>query len=246
MGNHSVSGICCVLCGHDKTVGRKLCKSCYYKEKRKGTLENFPQATLADSFMNRVSKTEECWNWTGTKHQYGYGVVVINNKSIRAHRYSYELHKGAIPDGLVVMHSCDNPSCVNPDHLSLGTRLDNNRDAKEKGRNATGERNGQSKLSNSTIEEIRSLVGIKNTYIATIYNIDPSHVSRIRNGRRRASELETGFKAPPIRKVTRLTLEQIASIKSMQGTQKQIAEKFNIAQGTVSQIKTGKYKRSQS
>lgn len=84
--------------------------------------------------MERVVTTESgCWEWTGWR-AHGYGYFFHEGKDQRAHRVSYELFVGSIPDGLVVMHSCDNRPCVNPDHLSVGTQADNVRDMVAKGR----------------------------------------------------------------------------------------------------------------
>lgn len=84
-----------------------------------------------------------CWLWNAGKARHGYGAfwtsrkdAYVGRKWYRAHRFSYEMHKGHIPDGLVVMHKCDNPACVNPDHLTIGTQKDNmtDRDLKKRGR----------------------------------------------------------------------------------------------------------------
>lgn len=78
-----------------------------------------------DRLMARVNKTETCWNWTAAKNRKGYGQIRIKGRLWIAHRLSYTLAKSEIPEGFHVLHSCDNPSCVNPDHLSIGTNQDN-------------------------------------------------------------------------------------------------------------------------
>lgn len=75
-----------------------------------------------------------CREWIGGKDEDGYGLFKVHTKSVRAHRKSYELFHGPIPDGLVVMHSCDNPSCILPSHLSVGTYKQNTQDAVSKNR----------------------------------------------------------------------------------------------------------------
>ena len=101
-------------------------------------MNNFPDEFLI-RFNSRYSKSSGCWIWTSAKSGNGYGAITLRRKSMAAHRVSFIIHKGEIPDGLIVMHSCDVPLCVNPDHLSLGTHRDNAADMVAKGRHAHGE-----------------------------------------------------------------------------------------------------------
>ena len=95
-----------------------------------------------ERFWAKVNKTEtnECWEWTGARNSKGYGSFQINNVNWMPHRYSYTITKGQIPDGLVIMHSCDNSRCVNPEHLFSGTQSDNMLDCAKKGRHHYGKR----------------------------------------------------------------------------------------------------------
>lgn len=98
-----------------------------------------------------------CFLWMCAQHKQGYGSLAIKRKSLLAHRVSWELHRGPIPDGMKVLHSCDNPPCVNPDHLFLGTQSDNMSDCGRKGRsNKKGGINGNAKLTEDDVREIRA------------------------------------------------------------------------------------------
>jgi hypothetical protein len=112
-------------------------------------------------FWNKVDKRgeDDCWEWIGSKDRDGYGHIKIKNKMWVSSRFSYELHTGKIPSGMLICHSCDNPSCVNPKHLWLGTDKDNAIDRNKKGRieYKSGENSPRAKLTNKQANEIRNL-----------------------------------------------------------------------------------------
>ena len=87
-----------------------------------------------DWFWRKVTKSDGCWEWTGSCGAKGYGQVGVKGKNLRTHRVSWELTNGKIPEQLIVCHHCDNPKCVRPDHLFLGTNKDNTQDMLSKGR----------------------------------------------------------------------------------------------------------------
>ena len=101
---------------------------------------------------------EECWEWEACKFTKGHGQVWNGGKNIGAHRVSYELFVGPIPEGLLVRHKCDNPGCVNPHHLEIGTNADNMRDKVERGRQPRGSGHGPAKLCESEVSLIKQFL----------------------------------------------------------------------------------------
>jgi hypothetical protein len=119
--------------------------------------QKYRNDTVSDKFWDRVHKTDSCWLWTGSLFPSGYGRIQIKGRSVRAHRLSWEIKNGDISSGLVVCHKCDNTKCVRPDHLFLGTHLDNARDRNSKGRQAKGETFKRSSLTENDVIDIRTL-----------------------------------------------------------------------------------------
>lgn len=141
-------------------------------------------------FWAKVKKGDpaQCWIWMGTLGHKGHGTFRVNSKKNEgAHRFSYQSIYGEIPKGMCICHSCDNPSCVNPLHLWVGTRSDNNTDRANKGRSACGEGeyNNLSKLKNSQVIRIRELLkeGWTQCKIAEIFGVSQSQISHIKLGK---------------------------------------------------------------
>ncbi len=151
---------------------------------------------LADRFWEKVDKTPghgphgDCWVWTASANERGYGRIgygALSDKSkkrpalMRANRVSYELHFGEIPKGLDVLHKCDNPPCVNPNHLELGNHQQNMQDMTHRGRNVPRGRH----LRPADVVEIKSLLeaGERTSVIARKFDVGDSTISNIKSGR---------------------------------------------------------------
>jgi hypothetical protein len=142
---------------------------------------------LREDLLDRVCKTDSCWIWRGTRHCQGYGSFGYKGKSMLAHRLMWEVLKGPIPKGMFLLHKCDTPLCVNPDHLFLGTQLDNMRDSRRKDRMCRGDRHPCHKLTDSDIAEIRLRLsqGETRTSLRLEFKISQPYMSRLARGVRR-------------------------------------------------------------
>ncbi len=147
-----------------------------------------PYKPIEDRFWDRVvmGRPGECWGWSGCKNSTGlpYARLSLPGRDTgqaQAHRFSWELHNGPIPSGLMVLHSCDNPPCTNPEHLFLGTHADNMADRNAKGRQARqkGTAHGMSKLTPAIVRAIRAAPG-PHKPIGLMFGIHKSHVSQIK------------------------------------------------------------------
>jgi Pectobacterium phage endonuclease len=145
------------------------------KEKHIKTDEELLQEAFV-RFFCKVEKTDTCWIWKGALIK-GYGIMFFK-KSIKAHRFSYMIHKGELEKGKFICHTCDNPLCVNPEHLYQGTALQNKRDAIERNRTKVGEDHHKSKLTEEQVKEIlkyndtgRNLAKLYGVHTETIYRV---------------------------------------------------------------------------
>lgn len=149
---------------------------------------------ISDDFKSRfwakvkTSGPDDCWTWTASVEGGGYGQIKLpkQRRQTKAHRVSYIIHNGEIPDGMMVCHSCDNRSCVNPRHLFLGTGSDNLNDMASKGRHLYGEKNAQSKLRTEDVHRIFDLreEGQSMRIIADKMGVRTMTVCRILHGER--------------------------------------------------------------
>jgi len=155
--------------------------------------------TASERFWEKVRRGPGCWEWQGYRDEKGYGTFHVDTArhAVKAHRFAWELAHGPLSQekvdhrGTCVLHRCDNPSCVRPDHLFLGTQTDNNRDRHAKGRSvmpknkARGERAGKAKLSNADAVAIRRLhsEGVSQVELGRRFGVDSSNICRLVSGK---------------------------------------------------------------
>lgn len=171
---------------------RDVCQMHYMRMRRAGDI---PVGTRArGSIHERVhahyerGKKDECWIWQGFITVYGYGQLAASGKgagTVLAHRASWESHHGrAIPKGMVVMHTCDTPACVNPSHLRLGTQRDNMKDMHAKGRHVVphprGAEHHDSRFTEADVRRIRASAA-SSADLAEVYGVNVSSIRRIRS-----------------------------------------------------------------
>ncbi len=153
---------------------------CYYPERTPEFLEKL----LRELYEYHVVKKDGCWDWKASLDSDGYGQITGARelKISKAHRASWTIHRGPIPEGMSVLHKCDNRRCTNPDHLFLGKPLENSRDMVYKGRQTKGVKNGGAKLTEEQVKEIRkqSSQGIKVSYLAEKYDVCRDTIWRVK------------------------------------------------------------------
>lgn len=212
--------------------------------------------STTERFLQRfvINSDTGCWDWAGRKNRKGYGVIAgeINGKrytkigqSMLAHRVSWIIFKGEIPDseqahGTVVMHKCDNPSCVNPEHLRLGTQADNVRDMESKRRHVVGER-----LKQTGINHFRSAIKsqedvdlicsgeMTNVELAAKFGVSLDVIKRVKRQNGAARNDPQKFANKP------LTPEAIAHIRSTPPGTRGLAKLYGVGKTTISNIRKG-------
>lgn len=184
----------CPVCGEVQKLlasvakGRKTCgkKQCTAELKRRNARSQ--AGSLRERMNSKFAKRDSgCWEWIGAKNQAGYGVLVVGGKSMLAHRLSYVMHKGCLDPGVLVCHHCDNPCCINPEHLYAGDDKTNAFDRMSRGRSAShvGELNEIAKLTDESVSQIRRAWAegvLKQKELAEMYDVSPSLISKVVNG----------------------------------------------------------------
>ncbi len=144
--------------------------------------------TMADRFWAKVDKRgpDECWLWIAATNHFGYGAFCVDGAMRSAHRASWLLANGPCPPGLFVCHRCDNPPCVNPAHLFLGTSAENSADMVSKGRQGIGARNGNAVLSTRQAQVARFLcasTSLSHLEISQLFGVRQSAIHKIESRR---------------------------------------------------------------
>lgn len=214
----------------------------------------------AERFWSNAHRgtVEECWPWRRHTNRRGYGMLAElgshkTRRQVLAHRVAFELfYARKIPDGLLVLHACDNPGCVNPAHLFLGAHADNMRDAKTKGRVAWGSRVGTSKLTADIVRGIRGLyeAGHRQKDIAGRYGIAQAYVSEIVTGKKWSrldgyGDRGGGHMRGEDHIFSKLTNDDVKQIRNeyRRGTrgcgQRELAKRYNVSRRTIQRIVNG-------
>lgn len=184
----------CQLCGAAfyqrpavvRRVGGRYCS-------RKCARQAQPTVPLNERFWAKVNQTSGCWEWTGSRNPKGYGQIQRGGRGgglVLTHRLSWEIHNGSIPDSLFVLHKCDNPACVRPDHLWIGSKAENTADMMAKGRHKTappkrllrGEDHPNARLTNDIVSAIRERCAsgeLSQSEAGRVYGLTSGSVNRI-------------------------------------------------------------------
>lgn len=233
----------CSICGKSPVVGWGFCKKHYRAYDKYGDptySTNLRGVPLEERVQ--VDEITGCLLWVGSTNTSGYGIINVDGEGV-AHRASYKKYVGPILPGMHILHTCDRPACVAPEHLFQGTHLQNMQDMKAKGRSrgAVGAANAGAKITESQAIEIMRDTRTQNI-VAEHYGISSVMVGLIRNGR----AWKHIFKEQYRDQRTALTPSffsngVIGLIKKDTRTQMQIAVEYGVSQSTISKIKRGVY-----
>lgn len=168
--------VCTIDNCEQKHVANGLCRKHYMRMWNYGRLELLDREPIESKYS--INQKTGCWEWLLGKDKDGYGKICAGRKSLRAHRYLWELKNGPIPSGLLVCHKCDNPKCVNPDHMFLGTHKDNHDDRGRKNRQAKGEVSGSAKFTENIIQGILTASSYKEA--KERFGVSKTHYFRIK------------------------------------------------------------------
>jgi len=210
----------------------------------------FPENKI-EFFLSKIDKngSNGCWKWNGTKDKDGYGQLKVNKKQYRAHRASWMIHYGEIPESMLVCHKCDNRECTNPNHLFIGSPSDNSEDMVFKNRSAKpkGELNNNSILTSIQVSQIMDLLsnGMTAVDVAKKFNVCNSTIQNINHGSWSHVKMsdDTDFKTATPRKTRWLTEKEVRSIKLTLATTSRlfpdIAKDFGVHRMTIERIANG-------
>lgn len=245
---------CCIKECENPVLALGLCNKHWQRNRKFGSpvaIQShsglFRGLLAPERFEKQIRKTETCWLWLGAKDKNGYGVFKGEVGGVlfqRAHRYAYALHTGDLLIGMQAMHSCDNPSCVNPAHLSSGTNADNMRDKAQKGRcrPMSGEQSAAAILTETQAAEILADPRPYTT-IAADYGVSASTVGSIKQ---RHSWRHLAGEAVKHRRVgkrgescyaSKLTAQDVLDIRASTDTGKSLSEKYGVSQQSITDIR---------
>lgn len=192
--------------------------------------------TLEERFWPKVKKTAACWLWKGSKNIKGYGQIYNRetNAPILAHRAAWELLRGPVPEGQWVLHKCDNPACVNPEHMFIGDHVGNMNDASSKGR-LSGERNGSAKLTWDQIAEIRRRYDNLLAALEKEFKVSKKYLAQdVLRGKRWTQGANAGERNSS----AKLTWVQVRAIRASAEKSAVLEARYNISKMSVYLIRT--------
>jgi hypothetical protein len=182
--------VCSIKGCEEAHYGKGFCSKHYQRLVRHGSVLETQLGSLEERFKKKFAEAEGCWEWQGARSTKGYGVIQEAGRGSRlllAHRVSYQIHRGEIPNGKLVLHSCHNRGCVNPSHLRSGTQSENIREAFDAKRKvqpiAFGEQNPKSKLTLAQAKFIKAHPEMQHTELAALFGLSPNCIRGVRIGR---------------------------------------------------------------